>query len=71
VTVHLVDEGVDTGPIVLQGAVELPGATDPAAVRARLQPLEHELLPEAVRLFARGAISADPANPRRTLVERP
>ena len=34
VTVHLVDEGVDTGPIVLQGAVELPGATDPAAVRA-------------------------------------
>ena len=68
VTVHLVDEGVDTGPIVLQGAVELPGATDPAAVRARLQPLEHELLPEAVRLFARGAISADPANPRRTVV---
>ena len=55
VTVHLVDEGVDTGPIVLQGAVELPDATDPAAVHARLQPLEHELLPEAVRLFARGA----------------
>jgi phosphoribosylglycinamide formyltransferase 1 len=71
VTVHLVDEGVDTGPIVLQGAVELPGATDPAAVRGRLQPLEHELLPEAVRLFARGAIRPDPANPRRTLVERP
>jgi phosphoribosylglycinamide formyltransferase 1 len=68
VTVHLVDEGVDTGPIVLQGAVELRGATDPAAVRARLHPLEHELLPEAVRLFARGAISADPSNPRRAVV---
>jgi len=69
VTVHLVDEGVDTGPIVLQGAVELPRATDAGAVRAQLQPLEHRLLPEAVRLFARGAVRADPANPRRTLID--
>ncbi len=69
VTVHLVDEGVDTGPIVLQGAIELPGERDPAQVRARLQPLEHRLLPEAVRLFARGAISTDPADPRRTLID--
>ena len=68
VTVHFVDEGVDTGPVILQGAVELPGATDPAEVHARLRPLEHELLPEAVRLIARGAVSADPANPRRTIV---
>jgi len=68
VTVHLVDEGVDTGPILLQGAVELPGAADGAEVRALLQPLEHRLLPEAVRLFARGAVRADPANPRRTIL---
>ncbi len=69
VTVHLVDEGVDTGPIVLQGAVELPGAVDGAEVRAQLRPLEHRLLPEAVRLFARGALRADPANPRRTVID--
>ena len=68
VTVHLVDEGVDTGPIVLQGAIELPAATSGAEVRALLQPLEHRLLPEAVRLFARGAVRADPANPRRTII---
>ena len=48
VTVHFVDEGVDTGPIILQRAVELPDATDPAEVRAALRPIEHELLPEAV-----------------------
>jgi phosphoribosylglycinamide formyltransferase-1 len=69
VTVHLVDEGVDTGPIILQGAVELPNATDPDAVHEALRPIEHRLLPEAVRLVARGAIRRDPAHPRRILVE--
>jgi phosphoribosylglycinamide formyltransferase 1 len=68
VTVHLVDEGIDTGPIVLQRAVELPGATGAAEVLSALRPLEHALLPEAVRLFARGAVRADPANPRRMLI---
>jgi phosphoribosylglycinamide formyltransferase-1 len=69
VTVHLVDEGVDTGPIVLQGAAELPNATDPESVHDALRPLEHRLLPEAVRLIARGALRRDPANPRRILVD--
>ncbi len=68
VTVHFVDEGIDTGPIILQRAIELPGATDPEEVRAQLHPIEHELLPEAVRLFARGALRFDPDNPRRVLV---
>jgi phosphoribosylglycinamide formyltransferase 1 len=70
VTVHFVDEGVDTGPIIAQRAVELPDATDAAAVRAALQPLEHELLPEVVRLIARGAVAADPDHPRRVVVHR-
>jgi phosphoribosylglycinamide formyltransferase-1 len=69
VTVHLVDEGVDTGPIVLQGAIEIPNATDPDAVHDALRPIEHRLLPEAVRLVARGAVRRDPANPRRLLVD--
>jgi phosphoribosylglycinamide formyltransferase 1 len=68
VTVHLVDEGMDTGPIVLQRAVELPGVPDAGAVHAALRPLEHALLPEAIRLAARGALVVDPANPRRVLV---
>ena len=70
VTVHLVDEGVDTGPIILQAATEIPNATDADAVHDALRPLEHRLLPEAVRLVARGALRRDPANPRRILVDR-
>jgi phosphoribosylglycinamide formyltransferase 1 len=69
VTVHFVDAGVDTGPVILQAAVELPHAREPAEVLAALRPLEHSLLPRAVVLFARGALDADPANPRRTLIE--
>ena len=70
VTVHFVDGGVDSGPVILQRAVELPVASDPAEVLERLHPIEHELLPEAVRLIARGAVSFDPANPRRVVIQR-
>ncbi len=70
VTVHFVDEGVDSGPVILQRAVELPNAGDPRKVADRLRPIEHELLPEAVRLIARGAVSFDPANPRRVVIDR-
>jgi phosphoribosylglycinamide formyltransferase-1 len=52
VTVHYVDAGVDTGPIISQRAVELPDARDPGEVRAALRPLEHDLLCEAVRQIA-------------------
>ena len=70
VTVHFVDEGVDSGPVILQRALELPDATDPEEVHDRLRPLEHELLPEAIRLLARGAVSLDPGNPRRVRISR-
>ncbi|HEY7951847.1 MAG TPA: phosphoribosylglycinamide formyltransferase [Solirubrobacteraceae bacterium] len=68
VTVHFVDAGLDSGPVILQGALELPGAKTPEEVFEHLRPLEHALLPEAVRLFARGAVSLDQENPRRVLV---
>jgi phosphoribosylglycinamide formyltransferase-1 len=71
VTVHFVDEGVDSGPVILQGAVELPDAGTPAEVLAALRPLEHSLLSRAVRLFAAGALRADPENPRRTIIDAP
>jgi phosphoribosylglycinamide formyltransferase-1 len=70
VTVHFVDEGVDTGLVILQRAVELPDARSPQEVRARLQPIEHELLPEAVRLIAAGAVRLDPENPRHVVIDR-
>jgi phosphoribosylglycinamide formyltransferase-1 len=65
VTVHFVDEGVDTGPIIAQRAVELPDLPTAADVRAALQPLEHDLLTEAIRAIAAGALDADPSHPRR------
>jgi phosphoribosylglycinamide formyltransferase-1 len=70
VTVHFVDEGVDTGPVILQRALELPGARTEEQVLDALRPLEHALLPEAVRLFARGELALDPDDPRRTLRAR-
>jgi phosphoribosylglycinamide formyltransferase 1 len=68
VTVHFVDQGVDSGPVILQRAIELPDAADAEAVHDLLRPLEHELLPEAIRLIARGAVSFDAANPRRVVI---
>jgi phosphoribosylglycinamide formyltransferase-1 len=64
VTVHLVDEGVDTGPIVLQEAIECPYSRDIAEAEQRIHEVEHRLLPRAVRLFAQGRVRIDPAHPR-------
>ncbi len=69
VTVHLVDEGVDSGPIVLQRAVEVPPSRDRDELEERIHEVEHELLPEAIRLFADGAIRVDPDNPRLVHVD--
>lgn len=65
VTVHLVDEGLDTGPVLLQRAIDLPSARTPEEVQATLRPIEHALLCEAVRRFARGEVVRDPQHPRR------
>jgi len=66
VTVHFVDGGVDTGPVILQRAVELPDAHTEDEVLDQLHPIEHELLPAAVRLIARGAVKVEG---RRVVVE--
>lgn len=70
VSVFFVDGGVDTGPIIFQRAVELPGAVDAEAVLEVLHPIEHDLLVEAVLLLGRGAVTFDPANPRRVVISR-
>jgi len=55
-TVHFVDEGVDTGPIVLQAAVPIvPGDTE-ETLAARILREEHRIYPEAIRLFAAGRL---------------
>jgi phosphoribosylglycinamide formyltransferase 1 len=69
VTVHFVDEGVDSGPIILQQAFELPYPRDIAVVEQRVHEIEHELLPRAVSLIARGKVSIDPSDPRWVVID--
>jgi len=70
VTVHFVDEAVDSGPIVMQESFEvLPYSRDIAAIEDRIHEIEHRLLPRAVELIARGAVRIDPQSPRQVIVE--
>jgi phosphoribosylglycinamide formyltransferase-1 len=64
VTVHFVDEGVDSGPVLLQESFEPPYPRDIAEIEKRVHEIEHRLLPRAVRLIAAGSVSFDPENPR-------
>jgi len=58
-TVHFVDEGTDTGPIILQCPVEVKDDDDVHSLAARVLEVEHQLLPEAVRLFVEGRLSVE------------
>jgi phosphoribosylglycinamide formyltransferase-1 len=64
VTVHFVDQGVDSGPIILQRAIEVPYTRDRSQLEEEIHQVEHELLPEAIRMIAAGDVSVDAANPR-------
>jgi phosphoribosylglycinamide formyltransferase 1 len=55
-TVHFVDEGVDTGPIVLQATVPVRPDDTETTLSDRILVEEHRLYPEAVRLFAQGRL---------------
>jgi phosphoribosylglycinamide formyltransferase 1 len=69
VTVHFVDEGVDSGPILLQEALELSYPAAIAEVEERVHRVEHRLLPRAVRLIAEGRVRFDADNPRVVLID--
>jgi phosphoribosylglycinamide formyltransferase-1 len=56
-TVHFVDEGTDTGPIIAQAAVPVFPGDDEHALQARIQLEEHRLYPQAVHWFAQGRLS--------------
>jgi phosphoribosylglycinamide formyltransferase 1 len=56
VTVHFVDEGIDTGTVILQETVRVLPDDSADTLHARLQEVEYRLLPEAVRLYLAGAL---------------
>ena len=68
VTVHFVDEGADTGPIILQEPVEIQYNDTVESLRGRIHDVEHALLPRAIELIASGRVSFDKENPRRVVV---
>jgi phosphoribosylglycinamide formyltransferase 1 len=69
VTVHFVDEGVDTGPPILRREVAVPAGRDRARLEAAIHAVEHELYPEAIRMIARGAVRIDASDPRAVVVD--
>jgi phosphoribosylglycinamide formyltransferase 1 len=56
VTVHLVDEGVDSGPILAQETVAVEAGDTAESLYERIRAVEHRLLPEAVRLYLAGLV---------------
>jgi len=59
VTVHFVDEGLDTGPIIMQQALAVLGDDDLDALLARIHQVEHRLYPEAIRYFCEGRLRVE------------
>jgi len=65
VTVHFVDEGVDTGPIILQEAVDIRKEDTLGTLEGRIHAVEHRLYPEALKLFLNGKLHI---NDRKVMV---
>ena len=69
VTVHFVDEGVDSGPIILQRPVPIAPSRDWDETEKVIHATEHALLPETIRLIAAGRVRIDEENPRLVHIE--
>jgi phosphoribosylglycinamide formyltransferase 1 len=59
-SVHLVDNGVDSGPVIAQAVVPILPSDDAATLHARIQQAEHVLFPRVIAAIARGAIELTP-----------
>ena len=69
VTVHFVDEGVDTGPVLAQREVPVPAGRDRAALEERVHAVEHEIYPEAIRMIAEGRVRIDASEPHLVVID--
>jgi phosphoribosylglycinamide formyltransferase-1 len=58
-TVHIVDEGTDTGPIVVQAAVPVLDGDDEQSLASRILAQEHRCYPWAIRLWAEGRVTVE------------
>jgi phosphoribosylglycinamide formyltransferase 1 len=69
VTVHFVDEGVDSGPIIMQRPVPVASSRDWDETEKAIHATEHALLPETIRLIAAGRVRIDDENPRLVQID--
>jgi len=69
VSVHFVDEGVDTGPVIAQREVEVPADRDRGTLELAIHATEHQLYPEAIRMIAAGRVRIDADDPRRVVID--
>jgi phosphoribosylglycinamide formyltransferase-1 len=69
VTVHFVDEGVDTGPAIVQREVPVPADRARGRLEEAIHAVEHELYPEAIRMIARGMVRIDADDPRVVVLD--
>lgn len=58
-TVHFVDEGMDTGPVIIQAAVPVSPDDTEDTLSARILKLEHKIFPEAIRLYSEGRLKVE------------
>ena len=65
-TVHFVEDGIDTGPIIIQDVVKVKDDDTEESLSKRILAKEHKIYPEAVRLFAKGKIKV---SGRRTIIK--
>jgi phosphoribosylglycinamide formyltransferase-1 len=70
VTVHFVDAGVDTGPIILQEPIELTYTRPIEEFEDQVHRVEHRLLPRAIELIAEGRVRTDERNPRLVRIDQ-
>lgn len=69
VSVHFVDEGVDSGPVILQQAVPVPPDRDRSALEDAIHRTEHAIYPQAIRMIAEGRVRIDERNPRLVAID--
>ena len=69
VTVHFVDEGIDTGPTIMQRRVPVPVGRERQVLEAAVHSVEHQLYPEAIRMIAEGRVRIDADDPRTVLID--
>ena len=67
-TVHFVDAGMDTGPIIIQAVVPVLGSDDADTLAARILKQEHRIYPQAIQLYAEGRLRVDN---KRVIIDPP